>query len=274
MKRSFYILFLAVFAAVITFNISSCKKDDDDAKTPKYRSAQDNALAEGIFGGVYGQVDRAARQDSLKMSDTIACPVLTITGSTYPFTFTLDYGTNCIGLDGRVRSGKVISVISAPYLDSMSTITSTFENYYETINNIDYHVTGTQVVQNLGKNTSGHPHYSVNVTNASITSTHGTITWTSQRHNEFIQGYNSWLNPFDDVYLITGSSSGNDINGDSFNVNIITPLRWQFGCRWIQAGAIEIINPGYPVITVDYGTGACDNIVTVTINGVSYTVMV
>ncbi|HRS53589.1 MAG TPA: hypothetical protein P5250_02660 [Bacteroidales bacterium] len=279
-KKYFLIQKVAVFFLIISVTssviITSCKKDDNDSntKTYNYRSAKDNSLAESIFSGIHGQIDRAAKKDSLKSSDSLSCPTLTISGTTYPRTFTLDFGTNCLCNDGRIRSGQIISVITGPYLDSLTTITSTFNNYYETINNINYYVTGTHVVKNLGKNAAGHPYYSVNVSNASISSVNGTITWASQRYREFYQGYNSILNPFDDIYLITGSANGNDINGDPFTVNIINPLMWQFGCPWIKAGSIEITNPGYPTITVDYGTGNCDNVITVTINGVTYTVIV
>ncbi len=275
MKTHTLLVLMAVITAFIAISTTSCKKDEEEDKNeaPNYRAAQDNALAEGIFSGIYGQIDRTAKQDSLKMIDSLNCPILTISGTAYPYTFTLDFGVQCLCNDGRIRSGQVVSTITGPYLDSTSAITSTLINYYETINNVDYHVTGTNEVVNLGKNVSGHPCFSVNVTNASITSVHGTITWASQRIREFAQGYDTWLNPFDDVYLITGQSNGTDINGAAYSVNIINPLMIQFGCQWIKSGSIELVNPGYPTITVDYGSGACDNAATVTINGVSYPIV-
>jgi len=260
--------------------LSSCKKDndDDDNTTPvnKYQSVQDNSTADGVFSRAYSQVNKASYQSSQKSAnDTITgCPVLYITGGlTYPKTVILDFGTGCACDDGVTRSGKIVSEISAPYLDSGSVVTSTFDNYHEIINSVDYQATGTQVITNLGTNVDSHPVYSVDVQNASVISTYGTISYTSQRQNEWIAGYDTWVNPWDDVYMVTGSASGTDINGDAFSVNITQELEVQIGCYFIKSGKVDIINPGYSTITVDYGDGTCDNIVYVIINGVTYTIV-
>jgi hypothetical protein len=174
-----------------------------------------------------------------------------------------------------IRRGKIISHITGLYVDSNSVVTSTFDNYFETINGVDHQIQGTQVITNLGHNVAGHPHFSVNVTGASVTYTEGVIQWTSQRENEWIAGYNTYMNPFDDEYNVTGSANGTDINGAAFSVNITSPLLCKFCLsifRWIVAsGTLDIVNPGYPTITVDYGTGTCDLIVYVIINGTTYT---
>lgn len=129
----------------------------------------------------------------------------------------------------------------------------------------------------MGHNNEGHPVYSVDVQGASITYNEGTIHWTSQRENEWVAGYDTYVNPWDDEYEVTGSAEGADINGAAFSVNITSPLLYKF-CQsifsWIIAsGTIDIVNPGYPTITVDYGTGTCDLIVYVIINGTTYTLV-
>ncbi|MEI8203704.1 MAG: hypothetical protein WCH34_11860 [Bacteroidota bacterium] len=255
-----------------------CKKDTS-LKTANYRAAQDNSTAENTFNRSYNQISKAMRQvGSKSVNDTIVgCPTLYITGAWPNKVVTLDFGTACTGDDGVVRRGKIISTATGLYVDSNSTITSTFENYYETINGVDHHVTGTQVIKNLGHNAAGHPHFSVDVQNASISYTEGTINWTSQRQNEWISGYDTYMNPWDDEYLVSGVSNGTDINGAAFSVQIqnASPLDCKY-CQnlysWIIAsGKLDIINAGYPNITVDYGNGSCDYIVYVIINGVTYT---
>lgn len=261
--------------------LSSCKKDDDDDDNTnppnKYQSVQDNSTADGVYSRAYNQINKASYQSTSgkNTNDTIAgCPVLYITGGlSYPKTVTLDFGTSCVCDDGVTRMGQIVTVISAPYLDSGSVVTSTFQNYHEVINNIDYQATGTQVITNLGTNGEGHPVYSVDVQNGSVISTYGTISYTSQRQNEWIAGYDSWLNPWDDVYMITGSANGTDINGDNFSVNITQELEVQIGCYFIKSGRLDLVNPGYSTITVDYGDGTCDNIIYVIINGVTYTIV-
>jgi hypothetical protein len=256
--------------------LSSCKKKEEP-KTYSYRAAQDNSKAEGIFNRSYSQISKASHQvGSKSANDTIVgCPTLYITAS-WPKTVTLDFGSvGCPGDDGITRRGKIISVITGLYSDSSTTVTSTFDNYYETINGVDHQVQGTQIITNLGHNAAGNPHFSVDVQNASVTYSEGTIHWTSQRDNEWIEGY-GWINPFDDEYLVTGSANGTDINGAPFTVNITTPLYCKY-CNiygWIVAsGTLDIVNTGYPTITVDYGTGTCDWTIYVTINGTTYTIV-
>lgn len=276
------IFFKTALIATMAFGIvlSSCKKDNDDDDNPpttnKYQSVQDNSTADGVFSRAYNQVNKASYQSTQKSAqDTITgCPVLYITGGlSYPKNVTLDFGTGCVCDDGVTRRGKIVSIISAPYLDSGSVVTSTFDNYHEVINNIDYQATGTQVITNIGTNSESHPVYSVDVQNASVISTYGTISYTSQRMNEWAAGYDTWLNPWDDVYLVTGSANGNDINGDAFSVNITQELEIQIGCYFIKSGRLDIVNPGYTTITVDYGDGTCDNIIYVIIDGVTYTIV-
>jgi hypothetical protein len=275
------IFFKTALIATMAFGLvlSSCKKDNDDNDPPttnKYQSVQDNSTADGVFSRAYNQVNKASYQSTQKSAqDTIAgCPVLYITGGlTYPKTVTLDFGAGCVCDDGVTRRGKIVSIISAPYIDSGSVVTSTFDNYHEVISNVDYQATGTQVITNLGTNSENHPVYSVDVQNASVISTYGTISYTSQRQNEWAAGYDTWLNPWDDVYMVTGTANGNDINGDAFSVNITQELEIQIGCYFIKSGRLDIVNPGYTTITVDYGDGTCDNIIYVIIDGVTYTIV-
>jgi hypothetical protein len=265
---------VVIFATGLFF--SSCKKKEDP-KTNNYRAAQDNALAEGTFNRSYSQISKAAHQIGNKSTnDTIiGCPTLYISGTWPNKTLILDFGSSCTGDDGVVRSGKIISHITGLYVDSSSVVTSSFDNYVETINGVPHQITGTQVITNLGHNPAGHPYFSVDVTGASITYAEGTINWTSQRENEWIAGYDTYMNPWDDEYNVTGVANGTDINGAAFTVTITSPLLCKFCTSiysWIVAsGTLDIVNAGYPTITVDYGTGTCDWIIYITVNGTTYT---
>jgi hypothetical protein len=272
--KLFAVALFVIISAGILF--SSCKKKEEPT-TYSWRAAQDNSTAEATFNRSYSQISKAAHQiGSKSTNDTIiGCPTLYISGAWPNKTLILDFGTSCTGDDGVVRSGKIISHITGLYVDSNSVVTSTFDNYVETINNVPHQIQGTQVITNLGHNQAGHPHFSVNVTGASISYAEGTINWTSQRENEWIAGYNTYLNPWDDEYNVTGSANGTDINGAAFTVNITVPLLCKFCTsiyRWIVAsGKLDILNAGYPTITVDYGDGSCDLTVYVIINGTTYT---
>jgi len=268
---------LVIFTGSIILS-TSCKKEEDDDNEYSYRAAQDNNRAETAFNLSASEIQKAARQVGNKSTnDTIqGCPVIYVTGG-WPKTVTLDYGTGCTGTDGITRKGQIVTVMTGLYVDSSSVMTSTFQNFSETINSIEHNITGTQVITNLGHNQAGHPHFSVDVTNASVSYTEGTINWTSQRTNEWIAGYDTYMNPWDDEYYVTGSANGTDINGAGFSVNITSPLYCKFCMsifRWVVAsGTVDVVNPGYPTITVDYGNGDCDLVVYIVINGTTYTVV-
>jgi hypothetical protein len=273
-KRSFsFIALLSLTLVFLTFN--SCKKEDTNTDTedpitttPSYQSATDNSKAENLFNGAFKQVSQySVVVDTGAKFSSKSYPILTISGSGYPKTFTLDYGTHTVCEDGRTRSGLIITELSAPYLDSATVVLSHFSNYYETVNNIDYHLNGTHTVVNLGHINAGHPYYSVKVDSASVVSPAGTIQWNSLRYREFTAGYDTWFNPFDDAYTITGSANGIDLNGEAFTVTITEGLQVRFDCPFIKVGKIEVINPTRPIIYIDYGTGDCDANFTVTVNG-------
>lgn len=263
-------ILLVTFVFLATF---SCKKDTVESTTPTYQSATDNSKAENLFNGAFKQVSQySVIVDTGAKVNAKTYPILTISGMGYPKTFTLDYGTRTLCEDLRTRSGKIITILYAPYLDSASVILSHFENYYETVNSIDYHLTGVHTVVNMGRNSANHPVYRVSVDSASVVSPEGTIKWTSLRFREFTAGYNTLFNPMDDAYTITGNANGTNIQGESFTVNITQGLQVQFGCPYIKAGKIEVINQSRPTIYIDYGSGDCDANFSVTVNG--YTINV
>ena len=259
---------------VIAMTMVSCKKENV-LKLPKYRSAQDNAIAEKMYRDVFSKADDAARNHTSKSGKDIStCPTYTVSGYIFPITVTMDFGSGCIGSDGLTRKGKIVSVISLPYTDSSSTVISHCDNFHVIYGLTDYTVAGRQVITNIGHNNSGNYIFTEVVDSSSISFTENgtikTIKWRCNRQNEWIEGDDTWLNIFDDVYLVTGTSSGNDINGDPFEINITSPLRIQMSCGYITAGKLDIINPGYPTISVDFGTGNCDNAFTVTVNGMTF----
>jgi hypothetical protein len=76
----------------------------------------------------------------------------------------------------------------------------------------------------------------------------------------------------DDVYLIDGSADGIRPSGITWEREIVNALRKEMNCRWIVSGTVEITPEDRPTRILDYGDGTCDNIATVIINGVTYTI--
>jgi len=275
MKRSFFVL-LTLTISVLTF-LASCNKDDNDNQN-NYRSAIDNATAENMFNDLYKQASDAvmAAQDSAEGNKTMlqslsSCATLTITPfdlTSFPKTVTLDFGSvNCLGTDGRYRRGVVEMTITGWYRDSGTVVTVEPQGYY--VN--DNLVQGVKTLTNTGRNTDGNLVYDLFV-DGSVTTSDGTIQWTSTRQNEWKEGESTVFIPWDDVYMITGTADGTNIEGEAFNVVINSALRILVGCRWITSGVLTLTSGTFSM-SVDYGTGACDATAVVTINGEEYSIV-
>ncbi len=266
--------------AVIGLLFTACKKKNDAIDTDT-SAAADNALAEGTYNDVHNIADQASTGSLASYDATYssnekgllsACATVTpvIPDTTAgAHTITVNFGTtNCLCSDGRYRRGIINISYSGRYRDSASTHTITFTNYF--VN--DNQVMGTKTVTNMGRNAAGHSVFNINVNGTIIKANGGgTITWTSQRQREWIQGEGtlSWL---DDVYLVTGSASGTNAHGTSFTAQITSALERKVICRQFVSGTFTLTPSGKATRTFDFGNGACDDIATVTINGNVYTI--
>ena len=138
----------------------------------------------------------------------------------------------------------------------------------------DMLVQGTKTVTNLGPDAQGHPTFSV-VVNGTLTADDG--SWTSthqaQRVRTWLEGSNT-AQIHDDVYSITGNGSGVNRNGVAYTLTITNALRVQVGCPWIMQGTVRVTPTGRPEVTIDYGSGACDGSLSVTVNGTTYNVTI
>jgi len=257
---------LMIFALSAIF-LGSCKKENLENNM---RSAEDNALAEVTFSDVNSIADEAATGSltsyKTDVSDGILSGCATITHDTVsdPHVLTIDFGvSNCLCNDGRYRRGKIIVTYSGHYRDPGHVHTITFDNYF--VN--DNQVMGIKTVTNNGYNNNGNLYFSIEVDGSIIRANNGgTIEFVSSRMREWIEGESTpqW---HDDVYLVTGTASGNNSEGNSFTAEITSALRRTVACHQFVSGTLEVVPSGSPTRYIDFGDGSCDNEATVTVNG-------
>ena len=229
-----------------------------------YTAAVDHDRAESYFTDALKLSDAAAKDGELPCAVSVALDTVSV-----PHTLLIDFGTtNCMGTDGRNRRGRMTVTFTGRYRDPGTVITITPEDYY--VN--DYRLQGVKTVTNAGLNGEGQPFFSVSV-NGTVTAPDG--AWTSthsyQRTRTWIVGSDT-PQLLDDVYLITGNGTGISRNGSTFSLLITTPLRVEVGCPWIVSGVLQIIPATLETRTVNYGNGACDSQLTVTVNGSTFTI--
>lgn len=275
-----------MFAALITaFVITGCKKDKEEDFSAEGATMYDNAIAEASFedaGNVSDEgVNRSTSTTPVEDSIIIQtnCATITIDTITVPHTATIDFGTtDCLGRDGNYRRGKIHVSWTGHYRDAGSTHTITFEDYYLNFNKIE----GTKTVTNNGYNAAGHLVFTVDVQGSitidpqySYNNTGGTITFTSNRTREWIEGEPTlmWR---DDVYLISGTSSGTCTNGTSYTMSTDpgAPLRKEIGFAHFTSGILNITPSGKPARIVDYSylNNNRDDLARVTVNGQTFTI--
>lgn len=253
---------------------TACKKNET---SPSGDSgfASDDSFAEGIYDDVTKIADEAYSFSSgnfKSTADTIIigqCAVITLDTTTFPYELTIDFGEeNCLCKDGRYRRGKILVTFTGRYRHPGTVITTGFDNYFVNDNQVD----GTKVVTNMGPNEDGHPYFTVVVTGViHLNNDRGTLSWNASKTRTWIEGYTTWRIR-DDVYLIDGEATGIRPNGNTWEREIINPLRVELDCRWIVSGTMEIRPEGLPLRILDFGDGECDNIATVLVNGVTYTI--
>lgn len=274
MKRS-NLFFSLVALLVAGITLVSCNKSDD-IQIEDTSFSKDEAFAEGEFERIGGMADEAyeMKTGNLKsieinrifLSD---CATVTLDTNVFPHELTIDFGAeNCLCNDGRYRRGKIIITFTGRYRQPGTVITHGFEDYYVNDNQIE----GTKVVTNMGPNQNGNMYFTIEVVGViHRADTGGTVSWNSSRQREWIQGWNTH-NRWDDIFLITGTAHGIKANGFEWSSEITSPLRVELACRFMVSGTVEIQPENRPLRVLDYGDGSCDNVATVTVNGVTYTI--
>jgi hypothetical protein len=264
-------IFLMI-AAIAIFTFQSCTKNGTLDQT-SIDLADDDAVSDAVFEDIFNSVDNADiilagfQKDDASKSDLVvvsdSCPAVTITHPSdgiWPKTITIDFGAGCSGLFDNTRSGKIIITVSGPRMTEGSTKTVTFDNYF--FNGIK--VEGTKVIENMGNNNNQNVVFSVTLTNGKLTLPDGkTIQRSFQHQREWIAGLLT-RNIWDDECLVTGIATGVNINGVAYTNTITTALLWKRVCKFVVSGVVRIERTGADPVEINYGTGECDAVATVT----------
>jgi hypothetical protein len=262
-----------MFAAIAIFSFYSCNKQAGLDQT-SVNVADDEAVGDVVFEDISNTIDIADitlsnyQDGKYGKSETVSdsCPSVTIdhpSDAVWPKTITVDYGNGCTGFYDNTRSGKIVIVVTGPRKTVGSKRTITFENYF--FNGI--RVEGTKTVENMGYNNNQNLVFSVKLTDGKLTLPDASVIERSVGHQrEWIAGFDT-KNIWDDEVLITGTSSGVTINGVAYTNTITTALHWTRACKFIVSGVVNIEREGKESVQLDYGTGNCDAIATVTKGG-------
>lgn len=180
----------------------------------------------------------------------------------------IDFGDRCEDPRGNVRSGIIRVHFEGRRFLPGSTVTITFENYV--INGII--LNGTRTLTNVTESTEATPKFRVEL--------EGTIEWpdgtVATREHCFIKAWhrNAIDNLADDELRVTQcgdvdfAASGTNRRGVEYRMIILVELVYRRGCPIAVSGKKKFIevSTGKEII-IDYGTGDCDRVITIEIDG-------
>ena len=261
----------------------SCKKDKTDSgdrsvqtNTAAQTSLAENFLNDGVNTAIDlndGTEDNSGVFRNSQAGRVYACA--TVTHNLANRTVTIDFGTSpCTGADGHARSGKIIITYTGPR-DSSTARTIQFQNYKRDSVNMN----GTLTMGNITRTGQ--------VSSFTLETTGGNFVFTFDAGGTFVvtafsrtYTINRGLLPFDlsdNTTSITGSVfTGINRQGQNFSVEIVNAILFKGICTlsgiyYPAEGTHRITVNNLPSYTIDWGTGTCDKVVTLTILGQTYT---
>jgi hypothetical protein len=242
------LLLLIGFIAVAT----ACRKDTNTSA--EQAIAEDITAHNDITELVTADADLAIDGFSGEIDERNDCPTVTSTVpfGTWPNTITLDYSEAGCTKNGRTFQGKIIVNQSGPIKTQGTTRVLTFDQFFFE----GVQVTGTKSIVNAGSNAAGQLFWNVSVTETLTFPDGTTSSYQSERVRTLVDGVATPARA-DDVWNITGASTGTNRHGVAYAATITTPLVKRFGCPWISEGAIEFV-ANSKTRTLDFGDGTCD----------------
>ena len=276
MKPNFLLKIVALVAVVL---FASCSKDNDDtASAFTAADIQTNAKIDRISNDVADIIDdQYAEQNptgrtTAAVEATLLPPCVTVntTLTNTTWTRTINFGTTGCAVmpNGAVLRGVINITGSLNYTLQNYVISYTFDNFYHNDMLVQGNRTVTRSHQSTIHQIAIHP---VNVMdiNMTFTNSNGVYTRVGTRTRECIEGFDTRLNWTDNEYVVTGSWATTFPNGNVHNnaISASSPLRILMNCNYrIVKGTVNITRPNHTAV-LDYGSGTCDNIATISIDG-------
>lgn len=203
------------------------------------------------------------------------CVVISDLGSTDLIKkITLTFGTTTTSCTFRGRTLKGQIILTRTRGTSFPKImTVTYNNFYINDNKLEGVATWSREM--VGDGITLHPKTTFTMTAMTLTTSEGVYTRDGKRTTEMTAGFLTRLSPTDDVYATYGTFTTTNPKGTVFTslIEIATPLVYKAACNYSQpsmpypvSGILKITkNTHYA--TTNYGTGDCDNLAMLSIDG-------
>ena len=266
---------------MLSFFISCDSSNDGNDNNPTLTAkdiAVNSKIDVAIDDVVYIVEDQYTAQQSISNRSSTASKSILPTCATFTtvlvdgtWTRTIDFGsTGCTLPNGNVLKGKIIISFSNDFTSKSRTLTYRFVDFYHNGKLLQGNKSITYESKSTELLATEHPVMTFTV-DMKITFDDGKVySRTGTTVKETIEGNETPLNWEDNVFLVTGNSATSLANGDTVTTVITTPLRYITSCKLpFPVSGIVSITKNTSVGTLDFGDGKCDNLATLTIDGVT-----
>ncbi|MCF6223449.1 MAG: hypothetical protein L3J34_06940 [Flavobacteriaceae bacterium] len=250
---------------------------DDDALNKTLEIAVTQAKIDDVSEGIDDVVDNLSidfssgnfnkinlSKSNTKKSFLLDCVIRTTSITETGKNIILDFGDGCSTKNGNILRGKIIISVGINFKEKSTQLDYTFDNFYYN----DKKVEGVVHKYKLRVNDKGNPEVTTNRDIKIIWEDGSFVSVAAEKKREWIEGVRNG-NWGDNVYLITGSRTITNKNGNVRTSKIIVALKRKMACHFLVSGIVEIQKKNKTII-LNYGDGACDNLATATINGVEH----
>jgi hypothetical protein len=279
------ILFFGMILSILVF--TSCSQDSDSANTQATVTSNDIAATQKMDNAIDDVSLIADNQYEVSEGSTTgksvgsyysilpSCATISDLGSTVSVrVITITFGTTgspCV-FRGHSLKGQIIltRTVGTTFPKIM---TVTYNNFYFNDNKLEG--TSTWKREMLGTGDNLHPKTTFTMTGMTLTTTTGVYTRNGDRVREMTAGFSTRLSPTDDVYKTYGTFTTTHPNGTVFTslIESTTPLVHKTACSLIPvpmpfpvSGIVKLSKNSH-YATIDYGTGDCDDLAMLSIDG-------
>ena len=210
-------------------------------------------------------------------NDRLKCATITITRtSTNPdvpsgvISIVYPADGSCKDARGRVRKGTITITYTGKRFMVGSKIVTTFTDY--SVGGVK--IEGTHTLTNVTPvGNTAYPRFNFTIVGGKATFLDGKVV---TREQNFTREWQRATTPGQDkwVLLAGGTASGTNRNGVAYSMEVTIDLVYSRACHlsnkvFIPVSGEKKFTSESKQVTINYGTGTCDNIVTITINGKS-----
>lgn len=247
----------------------SCNNDEatPDFSAEDTESAGTDAVEDTYYEDADDMMTDALEEDDAALSggkiatdERFACASRERLGTKEAGSLRIDFGTGCTDPRGNTRTGVIVVEHTGRWNEPGSILNISFENY--SINGLTIEGNRKVTVLSVVDSTTT---YDVVLTGGKITWPDGRMATREVNHRRERERHSNQLL---DRLIIYGTAQGTFRNGRGYSIEILERLIYSRACSAvgviIPVSGVKFIKHGDRELTVDYGDGTCDNIVTLT----------